>query len=1749
MSSMYPPEVIADLNGQIEIHRLMELIGYRVEKLVDAGETIRGFCPIHRDKLFKTLLIDKFQRSFRCTHSLCPGTAGGNLITLYSMATKTPIDDAVQKLAGEFGLELSVPLDPDYVERNLEVAENYLELGAFDEAEKAYRNLLTLNPDLLQAHEGLLSLYDQQKRLAEIAETRQTLAQLHLAQGSLDKALEQAKALVAANPGDPKGQLLLADCSLKIGDSDSALDCLMAAADLFEAEGNFDGALQAYLKVDDLNTEIVDVIPHIVQVYQHLGDPGRAVEHLAAKAARAAEEGRFARATEHYVSALELAPDRTDIQSRYIECAARSENPDEVMPKVFEVIDNWVKQDRVEPAIEGLRTILDVQPRNGEALTRLTEIYRSRQMETEAGDLQVHAARLKLESGETAAARDELEKLLRTQPENVRAMRLVVEACTTLPDRAAANAWRLKLGDILAGRNDHAEAVAEFDAILEAEPELLSVREKRADSLEKLGLAGNIDARARAGIDFGMLAEAYCEQTNSTRAIRFFEKATAIQQGGPDLLLKMARAYVRARAHNEALDAFTRACDQLVSEGRVSDAVGEAAQFQALLPGNARLSWYVADLATRAGDNDDAVKRYQALAASLAGTGESAEAVRALEKALSLQADNLACLEQWAAIASSQADTAKRAEILLRIAGVHEAAGDHELAAKAVNEVIAADPGNVDAAHKLLNLYERIGKTVEAGEMRIRLSDMYRKTGNAEGELRLLREAVAQEPGNEPALGLLIRTEYDRGHLAEGTAAARQLAALQLAAGRAEEARATLADAVARTPDDIAANQELFNSLAAGGQKGEAIARGKHLVELLAVEDRVPEAVELYTRIVECDPKNLELKYEEAKFLRQVSRPADAADRLFKLAKLHLKAKATTKAEAVLLEITGEDPGNIPAMEQLISIYTGNNDVAKAEEQLCRLASARQSAGKNSDAVESLRRAIELNPESIRARRQLIQIFRMTSQAAEVMAELEALSKCYTTMGADREALETDQEAVAFAPNDLAARRRLADSHLRRNDMRAGIAELEQIVSLHADNKEFDKALCVIDEILAMAPEELGPRRLRGEIYSKMGDETRAREEFRLVTARTRLRQAQQHAGSGDFDRQARVLRDALTFASDDVEILRELVNCDFARGDAVAACATARRLAAIYLQAGESQRAQAVLLEALERSPEDVETNRDLFELQRDSGMKEDAISRGLNLVELLTRDDRNDEAAKTYEEIAACEPNNLTLRINHVDFLKRIGRTSEALDRQFALARLQREREKHDEAESLLLDIVASDPADVRARQELVSLYEYLGNRDKIEEQQCQLADAFHAQGDLQNAITTLQAVLESDPEGVESRRQLVRYYIEQGRVEDAVANLHTLADIQRKRGSDREALDAEREAVGLAPANVTARRRLATAFLKAGDRPLAVNELDQLATIYIETEEFPDALATLDELLAIEPDRMASRVQRAELLARTGNADRALEEFRALSARLKDGPVAGPASSQPMLNEGALQIVKEYDFEHFVVGANNNFAHATARAVAQAPARAYNPLFLYSDVGLGKTHLVNAIANHILTANPLARIIYTNSEDFTGELVSAIQNNTIMQFRSRYKSVDLLIVDDVQFLAGKERAQEEFFHIFNALFQAKRQIVVTSDRPPKDIAHLESRLRSRFSSGVIVDIAAPDLETRIAILNREIEALGLKIDAPIPALLAERVDSNVRELKGALNQLTAMRDMRGLAITEDNVRQMLDNLYARA
>lgn len=262
--------------------------------------------------------------------------------------------------------------------------------------------------------------------------------------------------------------------------------------------------------------------------------------------------------------------------------------------------------------------------------------------------------------------------------------------------------------------------------------------------------------------------------------------------------------------------------------------------------------------------------------------------------------------------------------------------------------------------------------------------------------------------------------------------------------------------------------------------------------------------------------------------------------------------------------------------------------------------------------------------------------------------------------------------------------------------------------------------------------------------------------------------------------------------------------------------------------------------------------------------------------------------------------------------------------------------------------------------------------------------------------------------------------------------------------------------------------------------------------------------------------------------------------------ITVMVDDRPIAQPSAARPV-GQKQTGLDDRYHFENFVLGKSNELAYAAARQVAKNPGTVYNPLLLYGSTGLGKTHLLHAAGRFIAEANPSARIMYLHSEKFVSEMIQALRRDSIDQFKRRYRSVDTLLIDDIQFFAGKDRSQEEFFHTFNSLLESRQQIILTCDRYPKEVDGIESRLRSRFGWGLTVSIEPPDFETRVAILQKKASERDLHLDEQVAFLIAKRMRSNVRDLEGALNSLIANARFSGRSIDLDYTQEILRDVLA--
>ena len=311
------------------------------------------------------------------------------------------------------------------------------------------------------------------------------------------------------------------------------------------------------------------------------------------------------------------------------------------------------------------------------------------------------------------------------------------------------------------------------------------------------------------------------------------------------------------------------------------------------------------------------------------------------------------------------------------------------------------------------------------------------------------------------------------------------------------------------------------------------------------------------------------------------------------------------------------------------------------------------------------------------------------------------------------------------------------------------------------------------------------------------------------------------------------------------------------------------------------------------------------------------------------------------------------------------------------------------------------------------------------------------------------------------------------------------------------------------------------------------------------------YDDGLITISVRNAYARDWLESRLSSTVSRLLMGIMNRAVEVAFVVNGNGNEVTVSEPVPVDETTGNAQIKLQDmrshtlnpRYTFDNFIVGSNNRLAHAASQAVAENPATAYNPLFLYGGVGLGKTHLLYAIGNYCQEHGQ--RVLYVSSEEFTNDMINAIRSHTTQAFREKYRTADVLLVDDIQFIAGKESTQEEFFHTFNTLHGQNKQIIVSSDRPPKSLITLEERLRSRFEWGLTADIQLPDLETRLAILRSKAERSGHTVPVEIMDLIARKVQSNIRELEGALNRIIAFADLSGLALTPQLVEVALADL----
>lgn len=572
---------------------------------------------------------------------------------------------------------------------------------------------------------------------------------------------------------------------------------------------------------------------------------------------------------------------------------------------------------------------------------------------------------------------------------------------------------------------------------------------------------------------------------------------------------------------------------------------------------------------------------------------------------------------------------------------------------------------------------------------------------------------------------------------------------------------------------------------------------------------------------------------------------------------------------------------------------------------------------------------------------------------------------------------------------------------------------------------------------------------------------------------------------------------------------------------------------------------AEEFIQELLGADPEWLDLRDRLVGILRERDKKQELVQTIKDTIDILEQKSLLEGAVDQFSLLIAIEPDEPAHRIRLIETLMKLGWQGKAMEEYRNLAEVYIKSDQIDNALEVFTEILKHEPQNTGIYRRIIGIHQGRGDNDAAITETFKLAALLRDDGRADEAIQTLKSALEFDSRNVRVHQQIIDVLEKAGRIDEALKSYETLFEIHMESGNFTPAIAAQKAAINHRPSDPALHRALIRAYESDNKSAEALEQKFTLASILRDINDTDGAVETLGEIVAQDDKNVKARRLKADIFKKAGRHMEAMEELSSIAALIDDESFM--SQRRPKKITISSPILDDYNFETFVVGGRNTFAFATAMAIAKEPAKHYNPLFLYSDVGLGKTHLLHAIANYFKRHLTEESFLYTNAEEFTSNLIEAIQNNAMLDFRARFRDIDCLLIDDIQFLAGKERAQEEFFHIFNNLFQAQKQIVITSDRPPKEIKLLEKRLKSRFGAGVIVEIQAPDFETRIAILKREIELHhnGMTIPYECIELIAEKIESNIRQLKGALNQLIATQRFSGQSINAEFTRQVLDSI----
>lgn len=1163
-------------------------------------------------------------------------------------------------------------------------------------------------------------------------------------------------------------------------------------------------------------------------------------------------------------------------------------------------------------------------------------------------------------------------------------------------------------------------------------------------------------------------------------------------------------------------------------------------------------------------------------------------AEKLMTDALERAEENLNYRMRLGEILKAQNKTDEALEQFMVLADYAEAAEEYQTAIEAYRQVDQLEDAGIDVTPMIAQLLVLVDNNQEAARELVRQADKARLDGNLDESLKILEEALEIDPQSEEAVLSLIRTQAEKGISREEFMNAFRHVDKLMEAGLWDRVLETLQVMTEIYPDDTNIVEREIVTHEQLGNRQEAREARLHVLEIYRKEEDLDASKMMLDDILLDDPENIGALKQAAELALELDDRETSITRFRQLENIYEKARDYDEAISIYRRMVEIAPDSarissqfvslllkLERKKQAIEVISKTIENLKEEENilgvrqvvehglevaperpefLIEYGEALEALGESvkaslqivkgcrnlierdrfDDAIEQLESLLKRDPNNANACAALALAYEQTGQEEKATEQKQTLSVLYFKQGDYHECSEVLSDLCESGHARIADLERYVHVTRVLKDQENREKSLMMLAKQHEKEENYIEANNVIEELIQENESHTEALMLHLRLLKMSGETAKWIEESWSLSIDFQMQD--------NRDGEVQILQDILQEKPHDLQVIERLIQIFANEGNQEGLEETLSKYLQIAKEEKQYPRASE-FLQAFSQIHDRISSFKEsLVEIYEEADKIEESITEIKTLIQLYEEQNKVDETISKYEQLIELCPYEDRYYNRLAEIYFDLDKPEEGTETLISIARKYAEKNDIAKAEDIFEQIFEKDPENLKAYLGLAEVYESLDGYQFEATQNLREAALLQVRmGNFEDAEKLLNRALKIIPDNPPIQREIVNLYldVENNNEQKALEELKKLIQIYHRTGQDEKAFSAWNELITMHPEDEKVRRDLVKEYLDKGRDRDAIETLISLGHVYRSQKKYDKALKICKECEKIDSSDVASKSFKAQLYQDQNKPDKALEVWHEIAPTIqnysnitqsKNPRTAIYSDENGRYASSGLKVMREYNFDQFIVGESNRFATATAKAVAKAPGQTpHNPLFLHSDVGMGKTHILHAITNTLFEKKEKLNVVYTNAEEFTSELIDAIQENRLNDFRQQYKSCDAILLDDIHFLAGKQAAQEEFFHLFNALYQAKKQIVITSDRPPREISHLEKRLKSRFGSGVIIEIGPPQFETREAILRSETKKYPkLTFPDEIIREIAETVTSNIRELKAALQQLVNRHEL---------------------